>query len=170
MVKNVLLIAFLFALCPGHSVNAQAKPKLYKTSNEFLYFRATAPIYRDHMDMEGGKKKYATAGNVFAQVVLNFANITNAGDPAAPTVTLTPDNVLLLEDRTGDAQRKIYKGVQATGLMKKELKPFTSSIRLKPGDDTVMTMCFHIPKTAKIVGIMYRLDRMNPLIIDFRDE
>jgi hypothetical protein len=151
-------------------VSGQEKTKLYKTHNETLLFQSTGPIYKDHIDTDSGTPKYASKGNIFAQVVVYYYNSKADQSGTAKPITIKPDNVLLLNEKIDGQERKIYSGLQATQLMKRSNKPFIEAITLKPGEEKMLTMCFHIPKNAKIVGIMYKLEKKNPLILDFRED
>jgi len=122
------------------------------------------------METETGASKKATDGNTFASVVIYFYNSKAVQSGTAKPIVLRPENVLLLNEKKENEARKIYSGMNATKYMPKRFKPFTAAMTLEPGEEKMFTMSFHIPKKAKIVGIMYKLDKMNPLLIDFREE
>ena len=154
-------------VCSGISSGAE-KTRLYRTSNEIMYFRATEIIYSITLTMDGGKKKSASTGNTFAKIVLNFANLTDQpmkGYGMNPVkIYICPKNVLLLSD-----SGKAYSGLSATKFLSSGNKPFLKEKMLNPGEDMVAAMCFHIPKKAKILGVMYKIANGRPLIIDYAE-
>gem|GEM_PF-2090359 len=164
-----LLIMEFIAYERGYSQTS--KVKLYSNNNGVIYMRSTEIFYKDHIDLEGGGTKKAQEGNVFAQIVINFANLSDQSGATPVTITLKPVNVVMVNEKKEGVTRKLYSGVQATKLLKNEFKPFITPVTLKPGEDVkTLTMCFNIPKTAKIVAVMYKLEKADPVIVDFRDK
>lgn len=168
MKRFLLFSIYIFIIVSCISAFGAGKVKLYRTNNGEMYFRSTEIIYKDYIEMDGGKTKHASPGNTFAQIMVNFANLTDKSTQVS--ITVDPKNILLLGDKKPGEKRKIFSGVQATSLMKKDLKPFTKEIVLKPGEDIVAAYCFHIPKGIKIAGVMYKLDKTDPLIIDYSSD
>ncbi|MGV8121106.1 MAG: hypothetical protein AB2L14_15205 [Candidatus Xenobiia bacterium LiM19] len=166
----VLCILSMVLIAYGRSYGQAPKIKLYSNNNGVVYMRSTEIIYKDHMDLEGGGAKKARDGHIFAQIVLNFANLSDKSGAAPVTITLKPESVVLVNEKKEGVKRKLYSGVQATKLLKKSFKPFIAPVTLKPGEDvSTRTMCFLIPKTAKIIAVMYKLDKADPVIVDFRE-
>jgi hypothetical protein len=176
MSKKCAWLSCLILLLCFSAAGAKNNVPKWSINNGILYFRATGLIYKDHIDTMSGKPKYATEGNILAIVVVNFANLTDQPVKGMGmrrvTLTVNPENIFLLNDRKEGEKRKTYSGARSTQLLKKDgaVNPFNSPITLKPGEDMVRAMCFHIPKNAKIVGIMYKLEEADPLIIDYREE
>jgi hypothetical protein len=176
MKRQCLWLICLSLVLSVAAASAEGKRPLWRTNNGILYLRATGLIYKDHINTISGKPKFATEGNVFALVVVNFANLTDQPVKGVGmhqvTLTVNPEDVLLLSDRKEGETRKIYSGAKATQILKKdnEVNPFYGPVKLKPGDDMVRAMCFHIPKNARIIGIMYKLEKADPLIIDYREQ
>lgn len=170
--QGIILLCMLsmVLITYGISFGQAPKIKLYSNNNGVIYMRSTEVIYKDHMDLEGGGTQKPTNGNIFAQIVLNFANLSDKSGAAPVTITLKPESVVLVNEKKEGVTRKLYYGIQATKLLKKSFKPFIKPVTLKPGEDVrTLTMCFHIPKTAKIVAVMYKLDKANPVIVDLRE-
>jgi len=157
-------------LAHGTCQGQNSKIKLYSANNGVIYMRSTEVIYKDHIDLEGGGEKKVQPGFVLAQIVLNFANLSDKSGAAPVTITLKPESVILVDEKKEGKTRKLYSGLQATKLLPAKFKPFVKPVTLKPGEDvSTMTMCFNIPKTAKIVAVMYKLDKADPVIVDLRD-
>jgi len=166
----LLCILSMAFITYGMSIGQASRIRLYSNNNGVIYMRSTEIIYKDHIDLEGGGIKKAHPGNIFAQVVLNFANLSDQSGAKPVTITLKPESVILVNEKKEGVTRKLYSGMQATRLLRKEFKPFIQPVTLKPGEDVkTLTMCFHIPKTAKIIAVMYKIEKADPVIVDFRE-
>lgn len=117
--------------------------------------------------MDGGVKKPAAKGNIFAQVMINFANLTDkpVKDYGLNPVTLSvsPQRLYLI----GNSGKK-YAGIKATRLLRSDLKPFREKVTLKPGEDMVRAMAFVVPEKDPIAAIVYRFEGGYELKIDYR--
>lgn len=142
--------------------------KFYSVSSGLMYMRVTEVIYNKSILMDNGKRKYPTKGNTFAQIMINFANLTDkpVKDYGIQPVTLwaEPENLALI----GKSGRK-YSGMNATKFLKADVKPFLYKVTLKPGEDMVKAMAFHVPVNDKIIGVVYRFDGGLELTIDYND-
>ena len=142
--------------------------KFYSVSSGLMYMRVTDVINNNSLLMDNGERKYPTKGNTFAQIMINFANLTDkpVKDYGMQPVTLwaEPENLVLV----GKSGRK-YSGVNATRFLRSDVKPFLYKVTLKPGEDMVRAMAFHVPVNDKIVGVIYRFDGGFELKIDYND-
>lgn len=158
----------LLALILLTAVPAAAKPKLYSVSSGLMYMRVTEVIPNDKLLTDGGVEKKPTKGNTFAQIMVNFANLTDkpVKDFGLNPVTLSvsPENLYLV-GQSG----KLYSGMNATKFLKKDLKPFLGKITLKPGEDAVRAMAFHVPRNDRILGVMYNFEGGLKLVVDYTD-
>ncbi|MDQ7827299.1 MAG: hypothetical protein RDV48_31180 [Candidatus Eremiobacteraeota bacterium] len=166
LIPGFLALVLLAAALP--SISAEKKPRLFRASSGLVYMRVTEVITKDTIPTDSGKDKPATAGNTFAQIVANFANLTDQTlrDYGYHPVTLTirAKNLFLVGDNG-----KYYSGVSATKFLKKDMKPLIEDMPLRPGADMVATMVFHMPKKVKIVGVMYKFEGGRTIVIDYSD-
>ncbi len=142
--------------------------KYYSTTSGLMYFRVTNVIYNDSLLMDSGERKRPTKNNTFAQIMINFANLT---DKPVANYGLNPVEISVAPSRlylVGQSG-KYYAGANATNFLRKEVKPFTQKITLKPGDDIVRAMAFHVPKNDEIVGVVYKFDGGMTLSINYND-
>ena len=166
--KRMALLAMVAVLLFSGQAAGKEKIKLYRTSSPLIYMRVTEVIYNDTIPVDGGRQKSAPRGNIFAQISVNFANLTDKPihdyglQPV--NITVSPKNLILLGDNN-----KGYSGMSSTKLLKKELKPFVENTILKPGEDMVAAMCFLIPREVKITGVRYTFPGGQVLAIDYSD-
>lgn len=165
--RMMFLLLIMTILLAGYCLAGQ-KPRLFRTSSELIYMRVTEVIYKDSVTMDGGKKRKADKGSRFAEIVVNFANLTDKPlkdyglQPV--DITVSPDNLILIGDN-----KKGYSGKSATKLMAKSLNPFLEKKTLKPGEDIVRCMSFLIPQNVKITGVKYKFPGGEVLSIDYND-
>ncbi len=163
--KKIIILAILIIFTA--SANALSREtKFYSTSSGLMYMRVTDVIYNETLQMDNGKRKPPTKGNIFAQIMVNFANLTDkpVKDYGVNPIDLSVDPAnLWLIGKSG----KKYSGMNATKLLRKDVKPFLSKLELKPGEDMVRAMAFHVPKNDKIVGVIYKFDGGYELKIDY---
>lgn len=165
MVKRIAVSIFLLLLI---AAPLSAKEiKFYSTSSGLMYMRVTEIIYNPTLQMDGGRRKAATKNNIFAQVMINFANLTDkpvldyGTHPVA--LSVSPQRLFLV----GKSGRK-YSGINATKLLRHDLKPFSSKVTLKPGEDMVRAVAFHVPANDKIIKIVYKFEGGKELVIDYQ--
>jgi len=166
--RKILTISFLLLFLFTISVFAR-ETKFYSTTSGLMYMRVTDVIYNQSLQMDGGKRRYPSKGNIFAQIMVNFANLTDKPikDFGMQPVTLwvEPENLILV----GKSGRK-YSGMNATKLLRSDVKPFLHKETLKPGEDMVRAMAYHVPANDEIVGVIYRFDGGYELKIDYTSD
>lgn len=166
--KKIGILCLLLLLSSIPLVGKE-KIRLYRTSSPLMYLRVTEVIYNARIPVNGGGEKNAPEGNLFAQISVNFANLTD--QPLQDyglhpvDITISPKNLVLIGDNG-----KGYSGLSATKLLRRDLKPFIEERALKPGEDLVATMCFLVPKRIKIVGVRYSFPGGQILSIDYSDK
>lgn len=166
--QKTIIFAIILSMMLPQSLSGKNKIKLYRTSSPLVYMRVTEVIYSNKISVEGGKEKFASEGNTFAQISANFANLTDQPikdyglNPV--NITISPNNLILIGDNG-----KGYSGLSFTKLLRKDLKPFVEDRVLKPGEDMVVTMCFLIPQKIKILGVRYKFPGGQILKIDYSD-
>ncbi|MCQ2736766.1 MAG: hypothetical protein MJ234_06155 [bacterium] len=170
MVRKIssVLSVFLFIIALSSATFASEKIKYYSTTTGLMYFRVTEVIYNNSILMDSGDRKMPTKGNTFAQIMINFANLTDkpVGNYGLNPVDLPiSPSQLYLVGQSG----KYYSGMNATKFLRKEVKPFTKKRSLKAGEDIVVAMAFHVPKNDRIAGVVYKFDGGMMLSINYSD-
>ena len=146
-----------------------AETQFYSTTSGLMYLRVTNVIYNDSILTDSGSRKYPTKNNTFAQIMINFANLTDkpVGNYGLNPVDIPIDpSRLCLVGKSG----KFYSGMNATKFLRKDVKPFKTKRTLKPGEDIVVAMAFHVPKQDKIEGVIYKFDGGFTLSINYSDK
>ncbi len=166
MRKYIIAITVFLCLFAALQQAQARETKFYSTSSGLMYMRVTDIIYNPCLQLTGGKKKPASQGNIFAQLMVNFANLTDkpVQDYGINPVTLSvsPERLWLI----GKSGRR-YSGMNATKILRSDLKPFTKKVTLKPGEDMVRAMAFHVPAADKITGVIYKFEGGYELKVDY---
>ncbi len=173
MLKRNALLSLFLALVFVASASfsgfcGEGKLKYYSATTGLMYLRVTEIIYNDSILMDSGARKYPTKNNTFAQLMINFANLTDkpVGNYGLNPVDIPVDPArLYLVGQSG----RYYSGLNATKFLRKEVKPFTERRVLKAGDDIVVAMAFHVPKNDRIAGVVYKFDGGMMLSINYSD-